>query len=124
MRLKAAKTVDDYIGRHPEDVQRLLRSMRSAVSKGAPDAEETISYGLPALRGSKMLVWYGAHAHHIGFYPGASGVAKFEKDLGRFKVSKGTVRFPFDEPLPLALVTRIVEFRAREQTSRRKKKSP
>lgn len=122
MRTKSARTVDEYIDSQPQRVQRLLKSMRSTVRKAAPDAAETISYGIPAMRGKKVLVWYGAHANHIGFYPGASGIATFKGDLARFKFAKGSVQFPFEKPLPLALVARIVKFRVREQSAPVKKK--
>ena len=92
--------------------------MRATIRKAAPAASETISYGIPAFKTSRMLVWFGAFANHIGFYPGAGGVAKFKKELSRYKFSKGSVQFPFDEPLPLSLVTKIVKFRVRANENR------
>lgn len=94
-------------------MQRKLKQMRATIRKAAPGATETISYGIPAFKTTKMLVWFGAHTNHIGFYPGAGGVAAFKKELSRYKFAKGSVQFPFDEPLPLPLVTRIVKFRVR-----------
>jgi uncharacterized protein YdhG (YjbR/CyaY superfamily) len=109
-----AKTFDDYAKRFPKDVQALLRTMRETIRKAAPDATETISYKMPAFRQGRILVWFAAHRSHIGFYPGASGIAAFEKELARYKHAKGSVQFPFDEPLPLPLVTRMVKFRVKE----------
>jgi len=120
MAVRQAHPVDAYIDRYPKDIQRRLKQMRSTIRKAAPGASETISYGIPAFKTSKMLVWYGAFANHIGFYPGAGVVARFKKELSRYKFAKGSIQFPFDEPLPLPLVTRIVKFRMRanEATSR------
>ena len=109
------KSYADYAGRFPREVQQLLRQMRTTIQKAAPQAEETISYGMPAFRLGGVLVWFGAHERHIGFYPGASGIAAFEGELARYKHAKGSVQFPFDEPLPIALVTRMVKFRVKER---------
>lgn len=108
----------DYAQRYPADVRRLLRQMRQTIKKAAPAASETISYGIPAFRQGRILVWYAAHTKHIGFYPGASGVAAFARELSAYKVAKGSVQFPFDEPLPLELVARIVTFRVNEVATR------
>ncbi len=114
MSAKVPKDFDDYAGRFPADVQRRLRAVRRAIQGAAPDATETISYRIPAFRLERILVWFGAHANHLGFYPGASGIAAFKSELARYKSAKGSVQFPFDEPLPLALVARIVKYRVRE----------
>jgi len=116
-----AKDFNDYAERFPKDVQQLLRKMRQTIRKAAPAATETISYRMPAFRLDGILVWYAAHTGHIGFYPGASAIATFKKELSPYKSAKGSVQFPFDEPLPLSLVTRIVEHRVREQVAKRKK---
>ena len=108
----------DYAQRYPAQVQRLLRQMRQTIKKAAPAASETISYGMPAFRQNRILVWYGAHAKHIGLYPGASGIAAFAHELSAYTFAKGSVQFPFDEPLPLELVTRIVTFRVNEVAGR------
>jgi uncharacterized protein YdhG (YjbR/CyaY superfamily) len=117
---------DDYTRRFPKGVQRLLRTMRLTVRKAAPVATEAISYRIPAFKLDGMLVWFGAHANHIGFYPGASGIAAFKKELSKYKSAKGSVQFPLDEPLPLTLVTKIVKFRVKERLAKaeKKKRSP
>jgi uncharacterized protein YdhG (YjbR/CyaY superfamily) len=116
-----AEDFHDYADRFPKDVQQLLRKMRQTIRKAAPAATETISYRMPAFRLGSILVWYAAHTGHIGFYPGASGIAAFKKELSAYKSAKGSVQFPFDEPLPLSLVTRIVEYRVHEQLAKQKK---
>ena len=111
----------DYASRFPVDVQHILIQVRRTIKKAASEARETISYGMPAFRlDGGIIVWFAAFANHIGFYPGASGIAAFKKDLGRYKYAKGSVQFPIDEPLPLALITRIVQFRAKERLAKRK----
>jgi len=114
----AAKNFDEYARGFPRDVQQLLRKMRQTIRQAAPNAEETISYRMPAVRQKKILVWYAAHTGHIGFYPGASGIAAFAAELSAYKSAKGSVQFPFDEPLPLDLVSRMVTFRVNEDAGR------
>lgn len=118
---KTPKDIDDYIDRFPQEVQQLLRKMRQTIKKAAPEAEETISYGIPAFRLNGMLVWFAAFKNHIGFYPHASGIAAFKKELSAYKSARGSVQFPF-ESLPLALVGRIVKFRVQEDLAKAKKK--
>lgn len=117
---KTVKTVDAYISSYPNDVQLLLQRMRATIAKAAPKAKEGISYGIPSFRLHRILVWFAAFKNHIGFYPGVSGIATFKKELSVYKHAKGSVQFPFDKPLPLALVGRIVRFRAKEDEARRR----
>jgi uncharacterized protein YdhG (YjbR/CyaY superfamily) len=116
------KNIDDYAGRFPKEVQQLLKNMRLAIKKAAPQAKETISYGIPAFTLNGMLVWFAAFKSHIGFYPRASAIAAFKKELSAYKGAKGSVQFPLDQPLPLALVSRIVKFRVKQNLSKSKKK--
>jgi uncharacterized protein YdhG (YjbR/CyaY superfamily) len=106
--------IDDYVGRFPKPVQRLLQAMRRTIQAAAPTAKETISYRMPAFTLDRMLVWFAAHTGHIGFYPGAGAIAAFQKELTPYKRAKGSVQFPFDKPLPRALVRRIVKFRVQQ----------
>jgi uncharacterized protein YdhG (YjbR/CyaY superfamily) len=76
---------------------------------------------MPAFRLGGILVWFGAHEHHIGFYPGASGIAAFKGELARYKHAKGSVQFPIDEPLPIALITRMVKLRVKERLAKEKR---
>jgi uncharacterized protein YdhG (YjbR/CyaY superfamily) len=110
---KAPADFGEYAGRFPAKVQSLLRKVRAAIRKAAPNAQEAISYGIPAFTlNGKRFVWFAAFKSHIGFYPGAAALAAFKKELSGYKSAKGSVQFPFDEPLPLALVDRIVKFAA------------
>lgn len=110
----AAKDIDEYIARFPRDVQPVLKKMRSTIGKAAPSAEEGISYGMPVFKLHGNLVYFGGFKHHIGFFPTSKPVQAFKKELAGYATSKGTVRFPLDEPIPYALVTRIVKFRVKE----------
>ena len=112
------KTIDEYIAGFPEEVQDLLNKVRTTIQKAAPGAVETISYGIPAFRLGQMLVWFAAHSHHIGFYPRGSGIEFFSKELSKYKNAKGSVQFPFDQPIPVALISKIVKFRVKENLER------
>ena len=110
---KPAST-DAYIATFPEDTQRVLQEIRTVIRKAAPEAEEVISYGMPAYKLNGMLVFFAAHDKHIGFYPTPSGIEKFKKELSVYKGAKGSVQFPLNEPLPVELIARIVKFRVKE----------
>ena len=104
----------EYIESFPGNTQKLLTQIRLTIIKAAPEAEEVISYGMPGYKLGSMLVFFAAYPNHIGFYPTPSGIEKFKKELSKYKGAKGSVQFPLDEPLPLALVTKIVKFRVKE----------
>jgi uncharacterized protein YdhG (YjbR/CyaY superfamily) len=116
------KDIDEYIAGYPEDIQDLLHKIRSTINKAAPEAEEVISYGMPAFKLNGLLVWVAAHSKHIGFYPKASGIAAFKNELSIYKGAKGSVQFPYDKPLPLKLITKIVKFRVAENLQKTKTK--
>lgn len=106
--------IDAYIAGFPAATQKLLKQMRRIIKKTAPDAEELISYQMPAYKFHGMLAYFAGYRHHIGFYPGASGIAAFKKELSVYKGAKGSVQFPLDEPLPLELIAEIVNFKVKE----------
>jgi uncharacterized protein YdhG (YjbR/CyaY superfamily) len=114
-------TIDQYIEEFPEDIQRKLSEMRSAIRRAAPEASEKISYQMPAFHFNGILVYFAAYRHHIGFYPTPSAIMYFQNDLKEYKSSKGAVQFPHDKPLPLALIKRIVRFRVEENGNRKGK---
>ena len=114
MNRKAPKDLDEYLERCSKEDQRLLRQMRATIYEAAPEATEKISYGIPTFYLNGNLVHFAAFPNHIGFYPTSSGIAAFKKQLGPYKWSKGAVQFPKDKPLPLALVSKIVKFRVKE----------
>ena len=110
---RTARNVEQYIDGFPPAVQRMLRGLRAAIRGAAPDALEKISYGMPAYWQKRILIYFAGHARHIGLYPGTEAVIAFQKDLARYVTSKGTIQFPYDRPIPLGLVRRIVGFRVR-----------
>jgi uncharacterized protein YdhG (YjbR/CyaY superfamily) len=110
------KNIDEYIAGCPEDIQGKLKELRATIKKAAPGAEERISYHMPAFYLNGILVYFAAQTRHIGFYPTSSGVKTFMNELGSYKTSKGAIQFPLDKPLPLELVTRIVQYRAKENS--------
>lgn len=112
---KGPETIDAYIAAFPANVQEKLEKLRAFIRQAEPDVKEKISYQMPTFTlYGKNLVHFAAFKKHIGFYPGASGIANFEEELSAFETSKGTVRFPLEEPIPLDLIGRIVRFRAEE----------
>ena len=115
---KPIKTIDEYIAAYPKDIRILLKTLRKAIRLSAPGAEETISYQMPAFRLKGILVYFAAFKNHIGFFPTASAVEAFKEELASFETSKGTVRFPLDKPLPIALVKRIVKYRVKQNNKK------
>jgi len=107
-------TIDDYIAICPEPIRKRLIELRTAVKKGAPKAEEKISYQMPAFFQNGILVYFAAQKNHIGFYPTSSGIEAFKDELSEYSTSKGVVRFPYEKPLPLKLISEIVRFRVME----------
>lgn len=103
-----------YIDSFTGDSKVLLKQLRSTIRKAAPEAEEVISYNMPAYKFHGMLVYFAGHKNHIGFYPGASGIEAFKNELADYKWAKGSVQFPINKPIPLELVTRIVVFKVKE----------
>lgn len=91
-----------------------LQEMRSILQKAIPEAEECISYGMPAYRMSKVLVYFAGNKEHVGFYPTSSGIKNFVQELGDWKYSKGAIQFPYEKKLPKGLITRIAQMRKNE----------
>jgi uncharacterized protein YdhG (YjbR/CyaY superfamily) len=108
------KNIDEYIAGFPPETQKLLTEVRQAIKEVAPESEETISYQMPAFRLNGILVYFAAFKNHIGFFPTNSGVEAFKDELSRYKGGKGSIQFPFSEPLPLGLIKDIVKFRVAE----------
>jgi uncharacterized protein YdhG (YjbR/CyaY superfamily) len=110
--------IDEYIAGFPYDTQKFLEQLRTTITKAAPEAEEVISYKIPAYKFHGMLVYFAGYNNHIGFYPTPSGIEKFKDELSFFKNAKGSVQFPLDKPLPVDLITKIVVFRVQENLAR------
>lgn len=108
-----AGSVDEFIKRYPKPIQQMLKALRVCIKTHAPEATETISYGMPAYKLNGPLVYFGVHAKHIGFYPTGEGVKTFEKKIIQlgYAYSKGAIQFPLDQPIPVDLVEAIVKHR-------------
>ena len=113
---KRPKDIDEYISGYPEEIQKVMKQLRTTIKKAASAAEETISYGIPAFKLNGMLVWFAAHSKHIGFYPTPSGITHFAALLKPYRSAKGSVQFPLDKPVPYAIIAKIVSFRVEENT--------
>jgi uncharacterized protein YdhG (YjbR/CyaY superfamily) len=115
MKEKKSITVSEYIRSFPKTTQILLKQVRSVIQQTAPEAEELIGYGMPCYKlNKKPLVYFAGYANHIGFYATPNGHEKFAKELSIYKQGKGSVQFPIDKPMPLALIQKIVAFRVKE----------
>lgn len=106
------KNIDEYIAGFPNEVQEKLEKIRLTIQKAVPEAEEKISYQIPAFtwRGT-YLIYFAAYKQHIGLYPAPRGVAEFKEAVAEYGAGKGTLRFPFDKPIPFNLVSKIVKYR-------------
>lgn len=118
-----AEEVDKFIGTFPEHTQKMLEIVRETIRKAAPEAEEHFSYMMPAYKFQGALVYFSGYKNHIGFYPGASGVANFKDDIAKYKTAKGSIQFPLDEPVPTDLISKIVQFRTAENLKKSAAKS-
>ena len=121
----AYNNIDEYIALYPNDVKELLEQVRETIRKAAPNATETINYGIPTFQLNGNLVHFAAYKKHIGFYPGAAGIAEFKDILTEYETSKGTVQFPLDKSIPYELISQITEFRVfqnEEKANKKKKK--
>jgi len=122
MKKTAIKDVDAYIAAQPKNVAAKLKQLRQTVRSAAPEAQEIISYGMPAYKYHGRLVYFGAFKNHISFYPRPSGSTTFQKELSQYKGAKGTVKLPLDKPLPLGLIRKIVKFKAKANLKKQKEK--
>jgi len=121
------KDIDGYISQFPADVQAVLEKVRATICQAAPDANEVISYLMPAFKQHGILVYFAAWAKHVGLYPPITGDKALEKAIARYAGPKGNLQFPLDEPIPYDLIERIVQLRVRQDLAKaeakRKKKS-
>jgi len=107
-------SIEEYIDTAPVDVQERLWQLHACIRKAAPGCEEGLKWRMPAYSYQKILVTFAAFKHHIGFYPMPSAIKSFAKELSKYKTAEGSVQFPLDKPLPIALITKIVKFRVKE----------
>jgi uncharacterized protein YdhG (YjbR/CyaY superfamily) len=112
--------IDSYIASFPEETRKLLQQLRVTISKAAPEAKETINYGMPTFTLKGNLVHFAAFKNHIGFYPTASGIEAFKKELSVYEGAKGSVQFPLAKPIPFDLISSIVKLRVKENLKKAK----
>jgi len=112
------KDIDSYIALQPENIKQGLEEFRQTIKSVAPDAEEVISYAMPAFKYHGMLVGFAAAKNHYGFYPwNGHTTEKFKDDLKGYSCTKGAIHFPIDKPIPKSLIKKIVKVRMQENIS-------
>jgi uncharacterized protein YdhG (YjbR/CyaY superfamily) len=122
MKKNAAKTIDEYLaGVRDEDHRKALEKLRKQIRAAAPKAEECISYQIPAFRQNGMLVFFGDASKHCAFYPGSTAIETHQEQLKDYELSKGTIRFQPNKPLPAVLIRTIVKERLAENARKAKK---
>ncbi|SMD45730.1 Uncharacterized conserved protein YdhG, YjbR/CyaY-like superfamily, DUF1801 family [Aquiflexum balticum DSM 16537] len=122
MKIYTYESIDDYIKAFPNDIQIILKEIRKTVREAAPEATESINYGIPTFKFAGNLVHFAAYKNHIGFYPAPSGMEEFKKEVATYKTGKGTMQFPLDKPIPYALISAMVQFRVKENKEKSSKK--
>ncbi len=106
--------IDQYIAGFPLEIQAILREVRATIKKAAPEAQEAISYQMPTFKLNGNLIHFAAFKNHIGVYPAPTGIEQFRKELSAYKGGKGSVQFPFNQPMPYDLISKIVKYRVQE----------
>lgn len=120
--LGVPQTIDEYIAGSPPEVREILETIRHTVRAAAPEAQEVISYRMPAFKGNGILLYFAAFKHHIGVYPPVRGDAELEETLAPYEGEKGNLRFPLDREIPYDLIERIVRLRVRQDEAKAGKK--
>jgi len=120
--MRKTKSIDEYISAFPKPVRLKLAELRQTIKKAAPTATEAISYGIPTFKLQGNLVHFAAYQKHIGFYPTSSPIRVFQTEIAKYEFSRGTIRFPIEQPLPLNLIKKIVAFRVKESLEKDGKK--
>jgi len=119
---RAPRNVDEYLASVPEPARSTFNKLRAAIRSAVPpEATETISYRIPAFSYNGVLVWFAAFSNHLSLFPTAAVIEAFKKELKGFSTSKGTVHFPMDKPLPIALIKKLVKARAAQNESKRRR---
>jgi uncharacterized protein YdhG (YjbR/CyaY superfamily) len=117
----APKNVEEYLAGIPEPARSTFNQLHAAIRSAVPpEATETISYGIPAFRHKRVLVWFAAFSNHCSLFPTAAVIEGFKNELKGFSTSKGTIHFPTDKPLPIALIKRLVKARVARNESKQK----
>jgi uncharacterized protein YdhG (YjbR/CyaY superfamily) len=113
------KNIDEYISSQPANVRASLEKIRQTIRKAAPEAEEVISYQMPAFKFHGVLVYFAAFKNHLSLFPTSSAIKAFKEKLESYACSKGTIKFPLDKPIPVKLITEIVKFRVKENLEKK-----
>ena len=110
-------TVDEHINQFPDEIKAKLIEVRNLIKSEVPNASETINYGIPTYKlNGKNLVHFSGNKKHMGFYPTPSAIRKFNDELSKYKGAKGSVQFPYDQPLPIELIRKMIQFRVKEES--------
>ena len=115
---KAPLDIDEYIAGFPTEIQQILEKIRATIRRAAPDAQETIKYGMPTFILEGNMVHFAAFKKHIGLFPPTKGDEEFKKKASPYEGPKGNLRFPLDAPIPYALIGKVVKLRVRENLER------
>jgi len=121
MKKKTYQNINQYIADYSDEVVEILNQIRSCIKEAAPEAHEVISYNMPAFKQGKVLVYFAAFKNHIGFYALPSGNVAFKQELSKYKVGKGSIQFPLNQPMPFELIKLMVAFRLEEVENGTKK---
>jgi uncharacterized protein YdhG (YjbR/CyaY superfamily) len=113
------RSVEEYISWYSPEIQEKLEQIRQTLRQALPEAKEVISYHMPAFKTHEVLVYFAATKNHIGFYPTSSGVSEFKKELAQFETSKGAIQIPYNQEIPLELISQIAQFRKEEVERKR-----
>ena len=116
--IKKYKNIDEYHGMQHDSIRQLLDTIRHTIKQAAPNAEETISYGMPAFKQNKVLIYYAVNKYHIGIYPGSGAIVYFKKELEKYTTSKGAIQIPLATPIPVGLIKKLVKFRIAEDAKK------
>ena len=112
---KTPNSITQYISQFSPETQKILNKVRDTIQKSAPDAIETISYGMPAFKlNNKILIYFAAAKKHLGIYPTTIPIIEFAKELAKHKTSKGAIQFPYSQPIPYDLIAKITRFRVKQ----------
>ncbi|WP_199121427.1 iron chaperone [Pedobacter sp. ASV28] len=118
--MEKPKSMDEYIANFPVESQVILQEIREVIKSIVPQAKETISYAIPTFKLNGNLVHFAAYKNHIGFYPGAAGIDAFRNEISSYKSSRGAIQFPIHQPMPIALIKKMVEFRVNQNLEKKK----
>ena len=114
MKRQKYETIEEYIVDFPENIREALQNLRRVIKRTAPGAEEAINYGIPTFKLNGNLVHFAAFKKRVGFYPNPSAIEAFKNELSAYEISKGSVKFPLDKPIPFDIIEEIVKFRVKE----------